>query len=81
MWKQCEHWPHTSGQSSPGTLPVKGPGLSLRHTHNPPSLPTQAEDSGAHWVLPAPLFWGQTQLPELPHVWGYTKDRSSWPAS
>lgn len=20
MWKQCEHWPHTSGQSSPGTL-------------------------------------------------------------
>lgn len=24
MWKQCEHWPHTSGQSSPGTLPVGG---------------------------------------------------------
>lgn len=22
MWKQCEHWPHTSGQSSPGTLPA-----------------------------------------------------------
>lgn len=21
MWKQWEHWPHTSGQSSPGTLP------------------------------------------------------------
>lgn len=20
MWKQCEHCPHTSGQSSPGTL-------------------------------------------------------------
>lgn len=24
MWKQCEHWPHTSGQSSPGTLPARG---------------------------------------------------------
>lgn len=24
MWKQCEHWPHTRGQSSPGTLPVEG---------------------------------------------------------
>lgn len=24
MWKQCEHWPHTSGQSSPGTLPAGG---------------------------------------------------------
>ncbi|EPQ18577.1 hypothetical protein D623_10007381 [Myotis brandtii] len=22
MWKQWEHWPHTSGQSSPGTLPA-----------------------------------------------------------
>lgn len=22
MWKQCEHCPHTSGQSSPGTLPA-----------------------------------------------------------
>lgn len=22
MWKQCEHWPQTSGQSSPGTLPA-----------------------------------------------------------
>ena len=20
MWKQCEHWPHTRGQSSPGSL-------------------------------------------------------------
>lgn len=24
MWKQCEHWPHTKGQSSPGTLPAGG---------------------------------------------------------
>lgn len=22
MWKQCEHCPHTNGQSSPGTLPA-----------------------------------------------------------
>lgn len=29
---------------------------------------------------PCPAVLG-TQLPELPHVWGYTKDRSSWPAS
>lgn len=26
MWKQCEHWPHTRGQSSPGTLPARGQG-------------------------------------------------------
>lgn len=32
MWKQCEHWPHTSGQSSPGTLPVEGPAQSLQLT-------------------------------------------------
>lgn len=42
MWKQCEHWPQTSGQSSPGSLqsgqqPSKGirqiPQLSSFATH------------------------------------------------
>lgn len=39
MWKQCEHWPHTSGQSSPGTLPAEGPAQSLQHTATHPPCP------------------------------------------
>ncbi|KAK4811963.1 hypothetical protein QYF61_022959 [Mycteria americana] len=30
MWKQCEHCPHTSGQSSPGTLPAARTGRQAR---------------------------------------------------
>lgn len=33
MWKQCEHWPQTSGQSSPGTLPAYRKNRQIHNTH------------------------------------------------
>lgn len=54
MWKQCEHWPHTSGQSSPGTLPVggtRGPVSHPEHRTSPtgeacPRWPQGSERTG-----------------------------------
>lgn len=52
MWKQCEHWPQTKGQSSPGNLqsgqqPSKGilqmPQLSSLAIHLQVATPVQSE--------------------------------------
>lgn len=52
MWKQCEHWPQTNGQSSPGNLqsgqqPSKGirqiPQLSSLATHFQVAIPVHSE--------------------------------------
>lgn len=44
MWKQCEHWPHTSGQSSPGTLQSgQQPLKAIRQMPQFSSLATQSQ--------------------------------------
>lgn len=42
MWKQCEHWPHTSGQSSPGRRQSEQqPSKGMRQIPQLSSLATQ----------------------------------------
>lgn len=45
MWKQWEHWPHTRGQSSPGTLPAGG-GESITPVTQGGDKPTGGQGPG-----------------------------------
>lgn len=46
MWKQCEHWPHTSGQSSPGILQSgQHPSKGTRHIPQLSSLAIQRQEA------------------------------------
>lgn len=46
MWKQCEHWPHTSGQSSPGILQSgQHPSKATRHIPQLSSLAIQRQEA------------------------------------
>lgn len=75
MWKQCEHWPHTSGQSSPGTLPARGQGQGQGHgglTDSPglarPRLRKASGGFGGPGAAQGAQWQGQCACLRLGHV-------------
>jgi len=62
IWKQCEHWPQTKGQSSPGNLQSEQhASKGIRQIPHESSLATQCHAATARQLLtrtfrPVPLF-------------------------